>query len=496
VLETAARPIWVVDAAGVIQFANPAAIAALGYDDGDELLGHDSHAKIHHHRPDGSHYPAAECPMLLPRATGETVSVELDWFFRRDGSMFPVSYISAPIELRDGRGAVVAFTDVEERLRTERLLREHEAVLAARESALRRIAALVADGAASGDVFAAIAREVAQVLGMALVVIWRYEPGRPATVVAAWGDRPHPFTAESLWAVEEHMAAAMLPDVGRPARIADFTTIGGEIPEAIAGTGIRSGTGAAIVVDGELWGVMGAGLPEDVSPTDDVAERLTAFTELVATTISNSASRQELAASRARMVAATDEERRRVVRDLHDGAQQRLVHTIITLQLALRASRSDDSDLNDLLQEALANAEQVMSELRELAHGILPAVLTRGGLRAGVDALAVRMPVPVQTHVAVGRLPAAVEATAYFVVAEALTNVAKHARARRASVVAHVADRTLRVQVRDDGVGGARPDGSGLLGLADRLDVLGGRLQVECPDEGGVLVAAEIPVPG
>ena len=146
------------------------------------------------------------------------------------------------------------------------------------------------------------------------------------------------------------------------------------------------------------------------------------------------------------------------------------------------------------MTEALDHAEQATAELRELAHGILPAVLTQGGLRAGVDALASRMPVPVENDVSVGRLPAAVEATAYFVVAEALTNVAKHARAGRATVAARVEDDTLRVLVRDDGVGGARPDGSGLLGLADRLAVLDGRLLIESPADGGTLVAAHIPV--
>jgi signal transduction histidine kinase len=206
-------------------------------------------------------------------------------------------------------------------------------------------------------------------------------------------------------------------------------------------------------------------------------------------------SREEVAASRARIVAATDDERRRVVRDLHDGAQQRLVHTIITLKLARRAFQSEEADAPALVTEALGHAEQATAELRELAHGILPAVLTQGGLRAGVDALASRMPVPVHTDVSVGRLPAAVEATAYFVVAEMLTNVAKHARARRVAVTARVEDGTLRVQVRDDGIGGARPDRSGLIGLADRLAALDGRLRVESPAVGGTLLAADIPVP-
>jgi signal transduction histidine kinase len=202
-----------------------------------------------------------------------------------------------------------------------------------------------------------------------------------------------------------------------------------------------------------------------------------------------------LAASRARIVAATDEERRRVVRDLHDGAQQRLVHTTVTLKLAQRALQNEETNLPALLTEALDNAEQATAELRELAHGILPPVLTQGGLHAGVDALASRMPVPVENGVSVGRLPPAVEATAYFVVAEALTNVAKHAHAGHAAVAARIEDGTLGVQVRDDGIGGARPDGSGLLGLADRVAVLEGRLRIESPAGGGTLVVADIPIP-
>ncbi|MEA2340157.1 MAG: hypothetical protein QOG11_234, partial [Solirubrobacteraceae bacterium] len=196
------------------------------------------------------------------------------------------------------------------------------------------------------------------------------------------------------------------------------------------------------------------------------------------------------------IVAATDEERRRLVRDLHDGAQQRLVHTIITLKLACRALQHEDDDAGELVAEALGHAERANVELRELAHGILPAVLTQGGLRAGVDALASRTPMPIQIDVFTGRLPTAVEATAYFVVAEALTNVAKHARAGHAEVTARIADGMLAVQVRDDGIGGARPGGSGLIGLADRLTALGGTLRVGSPAAGGTLVTAAIPLPG
>ena len=495
VLETVAQPIWVVDHDDVVRFVNPAAIAALGYDRADEVLGRKSHATIHYKHPDGSPFPAAECPLRFPRTSGETVSSELDWFVRRDGSMFPVSYVSAPIQMPEGLGAVAAFVDIEDRLHDERVLRDQDAVLEAQQAALRRVALLVAGGATSPEVFAGIAREVAQLLDVALVVIWRNEPDGPSTVAGAWGDQPHPFEAGSIWPVEEHTAAALLPEIGRPARIDDFGAIGGVITDALAAAGIRSGTGAAIVVDGRVWGVMGVGVAASAPLRDDIEDRLLEFTELVATAIANTEARSELAASRARIVAAADEERRRVVRDLHDGAQQRLIHTIITLQMARSGAQAASEDLPALLSQALENAERATAELRELAHGILPAVLLRGGLRDGVDALASRMPLPVDIAVTVGRLAPGIEATAYFVVSESLTNVAKHACANEASVTAGIEDGTLCVQVRDDGIGGARADGSGLLGLADRLAVHHGRLRVESPAGGGTLVAADIPIP-
>ena len=228
----------------------------------------------------------------------------------------------------------------------------------------------------------------------------------------------------------------------------------------------------------------------------DVTERRRADAELREAKRMVEASRAELAASRARIVAATDTERRRVVRDLHDGAQQRLVHTIITLKLVRSALQNDDEDLPRLVDEALDHAQRAQGELRDLAHGIHPAALTSGGLRAGVHALTSRMPLPVTNAVSVGRLPAAVEATAYFVVCEALTNIAKHARAEHAGVTAQVEDGTLVVEVRDDGVGGARPEGSGLVGLADRVAALEGLLRVQNPSGGGTLLTAVIPFAG
>jgi signal transduction histidine kinase len=203
---------------------------------------------------------------------------------------------------------------------------------------------------------------------------------------------------------------------------------------------------------------------------------------------------REVHASRARVIQVADEQRRRIARDLHDGAQQRLVHTVLTLKLARSSLDGGHSRALAMVEEALANAQAATNELRELAHGILPAALVHGGLRNGVDAIASRMPVPVEMQLPATRLGANVEATAYFVVAEALTNVAKHSGASRAWVTGMIADGRLELQVRDDGVGGARSEGYGLLGMQDRLAALDGRLRLESPPGGGTRIDAEIPL--
>ena len=354
--------------------------------------------------------------------------------------------------------------DMTERRRIEAEARADANRLAEEQAALRRVATLVAQESSPAEVSAAVAKEVAGLLGVENMRMARYEADATVTVVAEWGEPDAAFPVGSRLPLGGKNIASQVLRTERPARI-EYAKATGAVGAYARSMGSRSAVGAPIVVDGRLWGVMVATSPEAGSLPADTESRLENFTELVATAISNAEARAELAASRARIVAATDEERRRVVRDLHDGAQQRLVHTVITLKLRPprrreRARRTAAA----LLTEALDHAEQATAELRELAHGILPAVLTQGGLRAGVDALASRMPVPVENGVSVGRLPAAVEATAYFVVAEALTNVAKHARAERAAVTARVEDGTLVVQVRDDGVGGAQRNGSGLTG--------------------------------
>ena len=367
--------------------------------------------------------------------------------------------------------------------------------LAEEQAALRRVATLVAHGSSPSEVAAAVAKEVAGLLGVENMRMVRYETDATVTVVAEWGEPDAAFPVGSRLPLGGKNIASQVLATGRPARI-EYANATGGVGAYARSMGSRSAVGAPIVVDGRLWGVIVATSPEAGSLPADTESRLVNFTELVATAISNTEARTELAASRARIVATADKERRRVVRDLHDGAQQRLVHTIITLKLARRAVQDEREDAAALLTEALDHAEQATAELRELAHGILPAVLTQGGLRAGVDALASRMPVPVENGVTVGRLPAAVEATAYFVVAEALTNVAKHARSERATVTARIEDGTLVVHVRDDGVGGAQRTGSGITGLTDRLAALDGELRVESPADRGTVVAATIPLPG
>jgi signal transduction histidine kinase len=236
-------------------------------------------------------------------------------------------------------------------------------------------------------------------------------------VVAAWGKLDIAARTGTTMTPEPHSIAGRVHRTARPARIAYDESDDPRTADA-RGAGIRSAVGTPIVVDGRLWGAIVVATTGSEPLSGDTELRLGEFTELIATAISNLQARSELAASRARVVAVTDEERRRVVRDLHDGAQQRLVHTIVTLKLAQQAFRDEDGKAESLLSEALEQAEQGNRELRELAHGILPAALTHGGLRAGVDAIVARLDLPVRVDLPAERLPAEIEASAYFIVAK------------------------------------------------------------------------------
>ncbi|WP_051324502.1 GAF domain-containing protein [Candidatus Solirubrobacter pratensis] len=379
-----------------------------------------------------------------------------------------------------------AISNAEARAESERLTEE--------QAALRRVATLVARELPPGEIFMAVAEELAQLLDVDDMRVTRFQEGI-ATVVGSWGHHEDVLPVGSSEPLGGENVSSLVWRTAAPSRIDDYATATGPLAERLTRSGVRSAVGGPIVVQGQLWGAMiASSCRRDPLPASTEA-RIGEFTELVATSISNVQARADLAASRARLMEATDAERRKVVRDLHDGAQQRLVHTVITLKLALRALHRKEQGAPALVNDAIEQTNRAMAELHELAQGILPSVLTREGLRASVEALASRMIVPVELDVASGRLPAAVEATAYFVVAEALTNVAKHAQASCAEVAAQIRDGSLRIQVRDDGVGGARAEGSGLQGLKDRVAVLDGRLAIVTPPDGGTLVSADIPIP-
>jgi signal transduction histidine kinase len=372
--------------------------------------------------------------------------------------------------------------------------REALSLLADEQAALRRVATLVAEGAGATPVFDAVAAEMERVLGADGVTLSRYEPGEEVTVVAHQGSDPRRVPPGTRVGHRGENVTSRVRRSKRSARIEHREGTHGAIAELVRDPGVRVSVGAPIVVEGRLWGVAIANWRGNAVPPADTEERMAQFAELLDTAIANADSRDQLTASRARLLTEADEARRRVVRDLHDGAQQRLVSTILTLRAAQRALQEKDEEADSLVAEALDGAERGNAELRELAHGILPPVLTDGGLRAGVRAVVTRLDLPVDVDVPADRLPAEIEASAYFIVAEALTNVVKHAQAEHAEVRAFVQDGMLHVTVRDDGIGGAEPGGHGLVGMSDRVTALGGRLRIENPHDGGTLVAATLPL--
>ena len=395
-------------------------------------------------------------------------------------------------ELREARNQL----EIKVVERTAELRRSEASLsqLAEEQAALRRVATLVAEGAAPTAVFDAVAAEMEGLLHADGVTLSRYEPGSEVTVVAHRGSDARRVPPGSRVRHEGENVTTMVRRSERPARMESYAGTHGAIAELVHDLGVRATVGAPVVVDGLLWGVVIANWRGEESPPAGTEERMAQFAQLLDTAIANADSRDQLTASRARLLTAADEARRRVVRDLHDGAQQRLVHTIVMLKLAQRALREKDEEAESLVGAALEQAEQGHTELRELAHGILPAVLTRGGLGEGVRSVVGRLDLPVQVDVPAERFPADIEASAYFIVAEALTNVVKHANAGRAEVRASVEDGMLHVEVRDDGIGGADPGGHGLVGIADRATALGGRLKIENPVGGGTLVAATLPL--
>jgi signal transduction histidine kinase len=372
--------------------------------------------------------------------------------------------------------------------------RDELARLAEEQAALRRVATLVARGVPPDELFAAATEEVGQLLPVAFTRMGRYEPDGTVTFVAAWSRAGERFPGGARLMRGGKNLITIVAETGRPARSDSYADASGPIGLAARKTDVRSAVGTPIIVEGRLWGVMiAAAISEQPLPGDTEA-RLADFTDLLATAIANAESRADLAASRARIVATADETRRRIERDVHDGAQQRLVHTVIALKLAKRALGDADGPVAELVDDALENAQRATDELRDLVQGILPASLGRG-LRAAVESLVASIGLPVAVDIPDARLPRALETTAFFVVAEALTNVVKHAGATGARVDAEVDVGQLRLAISDDGRGGAdRARGTGLLGLDDRVAACGGRLTITSPPGEGTTLVAELPL--
>ncbi len=395
--------------------------------------------------------------------------------------------------------SLVLAAETAERTRTAEALAASEAsqrALADEQAALRRVATFVASGEPPSRVFGQVTEEVARLLGMPGASVVRYDGVRTATVVGGWSDDGNlSLPVASTFDLDGDTVVAKVLRSGSPQRVDDYQDTSGALAETLQSSGYQAAVAAPVTVEGRLWGALAAATRSEEPLPDGLEQRLRNFAELVAQALANADAHEQLAASRARIVEAGDAERRRLERNLHDGAQQRFVALALDLTLLGATLEKDPPAARKTLTAAQDQLARGLEELRELARGIHPAVLTDRGLGPALQALVRRAPVPVEiVALPEQRLAGPVEAAAYYVVAEAITNVAKYARATQVTVSVHVRDGHALLTVTDDGVGGADADrGTGLRGLADRLEALDGRLRVDSPPEHGTRISAEIP---
>jgi PAS domain S-box-containing protein len=379
-------------------------------------------------------------------------------------------------------------------LELEQRLDEVSALLA-EQSALRRVATLVATGARPEVVLQLVAEEAGRLLGARSAATVRYGDGAAVTV-GRWAEKDAGgFPVGTAVPLEGDGVTALVWRTGAPARVADYASRQGNAARMMRELGYRSAVAAPITVARRTWGALIVA-SESAEPFDATAERrLADFAELVALAVAGTDARQKLVESRARIVEAGDAERRRLERNLHDGAQQRLVSALLTVQLAKRQLDTDPTAAGATLDRAATELSGAEQELRELARGLHPAVLNDRGLAAALGLVAERAPIAVHLDVPEGRLPEPIETAAYFLACEALTNVAKYAQASRAAVELTVEGDLVRVTIADDGIGGADPSrGTGLRGLADRVEAVGGRLDVDSAPGRGTRISAEFPL--
>jgi signal transduction histidine kinase len=365
--------------------------------------------------------------------------------------------------------------------------------VAEEQAALRRVATLVARSAPSQEVFASVTAEAGRLHKADLAFLNRYAADGVGAFVGTWAAPGGPAAAVGTrLPLGGRNVTSLVFQTGRSARIDRFAGATGPFADFAREAGVRASVGVPVSVAGRLWGVMILSSRSEPLPADTEA-RLAGFTELVATAIANAEAQAEVAASRARILTAADQTRRRIERDLHDGVQQRLV----TQALMLSGIRDRvPADVRAEVEQVREEMAATRRELRDLCQGVHPAILVEAGLGPAIRALARRSPLPVRVQLRAGaRLPGSCEITAYYVATEAFTNAAKYAGASAVDILIEETGGTLKVQVRDDGAGGADESrGSGLTGLRDRVEAVGGRMTVTSPAGAGTVLTVLLPV--
>jgi len=495
--ETTQALVCVLDSGGRILLFNDACERSTGYGS-DEVLGRDAREVV---IPDEEAEAFGDVLAYIWR-TGLS-SPQVGHWRTKDGGRRLIAWSNRLMPAADGGDSYLVTTGIDLTESGEQvegaLSGDVEAKLAEigrlaqEQRALRRVATLVASEATPERVFTAVSEETARVLEVSASAVFRYEGDDTATVVGRHDrDGVGVFGVGDRILADENTAIGRARDSGLPARIENYFEIDTDVARSMLDVGYRSTVAAPIFVSGIPWGAIAIAAREAL-PADNEA-RLMGFCELVSLAVASAQAREDLQSSRARLVKTGDEQRRKLERNLHDGAQQRLVSLALTLRLARTKLQSDPAALEPILAGAANELDLALEELRELARGLHPAALTEQGLAPAVRALGERLPIDVIVDDLDERLPDYLEATAYYICSEALTNVAKHAHATAARVTFQREPGMLRFEVTDDGRGGADGRGSGILGLRDRAESAGGTLFVISPPGKGTVVTVALPV--
>jgi PAS domain S-box-containing protein len=447
-------------------------------------------------RVDYAHVPG-EIAAKLARDAGirSAVAVPIVVNGRTWGAMMALSTAATP-PAASTEGRLASFTELVATAIANAEARDGLQQLADEQAALREVATLVAQGAEPRAVFDAVCEVTGRLTGAASVNLAQFTADEHNLTMAGWSQRGTHLPPGTRLPLQGDSINALVRQTQAPSRVDSYEGLSGRLAARLRELGIKSEVGAPVIVDGSLWGALIAGTDRPEALPPGAEWRVASFAELIGTAVSNATAHSELIASRARIVATSDATRQRVTRDLHDGAQQQFVNTIINLQLAQQKWSSVPQQAKELLDRALNEAKAGVGELRQIAAGLHPAILTHRGLAAALDALAARLPIPIELDIVGHRLPAVLEASIYFFCSEALTNVVKHARASSAWVRVACTDDRCTIEVRDDGIGGAEPrlETSGLIGLHDRIGALGGAMQVSSLASSGTTLRAWIPL--